>query len=201
MNKLLILQICIMINILLISFFISSFFIFNNQSSSYFNFGWSEHFIFVSIKINTCFKYLALCIFIFLFNMSEILLNDVGYPIIHFSTYNPYNNKIDDLSRFNLEMYSNIIFFIQTFRKLSQVLITLSQIDIALISLITYQISAFIAIRYLLDNKTFTHNDITNIKYESINESNHLINESNHLINESNPLIKNSKFNKVYISI
>lgn len=188
MNKILILQICVLINILLITLFTSSFFIFNNQSSNYFNFGWSDNFIFVSIKINTCFKYFALCFFIFLFNISEILLNDIAYPIIHFSTYNPYNNKIDDLSRFNLEFYSNVVFFIQTFRKLSQVLITLSQIDVAFISLITYQISAFIAIRYLLSNKKFNEdNEYVNLEYESINES--------------NPLIKNSKLNKIYISV
>ena len=179
MNKILILQICIIINILLITIFISSFFVFNNQVTNYFNLGWSDHFIFVSITIDTCFKYLMLCFFIFLFNMSEILLNDVGYPIIHFSTYNPYHNNIEDISRYNLELYSNIIFFIQTFKKLFQVLITLSQIDIAFFSLISYQISAFVAIRYLLNNKTFVedNNDFVDVKYESISENNSLLNK------------------------
>ena len=187
MNKIFILQLCIVINIILISIFCLSFFIFNNQESSYFRCGWSDDFTFVSISINTPFKYINLCLFLIFFNMSEILLNDVGYPIIHFSTYNPYHKTIEDLTRYDLELYSNIIFFIQTFKKLAQVLITLSQFDIALVSLFSYQISSFIAIRYLLNNKEFKQNQELKSDYEKINET--------------NPLMKNSKFNKGYISI
>jgi len=117
--------------------------------------------------------------------MSEIFLNDVAYPIIHFSTYNPYQKTIDDISRNDLEVYSNIIFFIQTFKKLAQVLITLSQFDIAFISLFTYQISSFIAIRFLLNNKEFKHQhqNSVELQYKSTN-------------NEKNPLIK-----KAYVQI
>jgi hypothetical protein len=180
MNKVCILQSCIFINIVLILVLCSSFFIFNNQESSYFTWGWSDTFTFVSISINTPLKYIILCFFIMFFNISEILLNDIGYPLIHFSTYNPYQKNIDDLSRKDLELYSNIIFFIQTFKKLSQVLITLSQMDIAVISLLSYQVSAYFAISYLLDNKEFNSASSlqpqTKYKYESINEKNPLIN-------------------------
>lgn len=185
MNKIFILQLCIIINIILISIFCLSFFIFNNQESSYFNWGWSNNFTFVSISIDTPFRYMCLCLFITIFNMSEIFLNDVAYPIIHFSTYNPYQKTIDDISRNDLEVYSNIIFFIQTFKKLAQVLITLSQFDIAFISLFTYQISSFIAIKFLLNNKEFKHHNENSIelKYNSTST-------------EKNPLIK-----KAYVQI
>ena len=180
MNKISILQISIIINMILILICCMSFFIFNNNQSNYFNWGWSNTFTFVSISINTPLKYFLLCVFICFFNFSEILLNDIGFPIIHFSTYNPYNKNIDDLSRYDLELYSNIIFFIQAFKKLTQVLITLSQIDIAFVSLLSYQISAYFAIKYLLDNKNFEKfNNFSELKYQSINESNPLMNKNN----------------------
>ena len=62
--------------------------------------------------------------------------------------------------------------------------ITLSQIDIAFISLLSSQGAAFFAIRYLLNNKNF-NNDINDnisinnryveINYDSINETTNII--------------------------
>ena len=71
---------------------------------------------------------------------------------------------------------SNLIFFIQTSKRLVQVITTLSQIDIAFMSLVSSQVSASLAIKYLLDNKTFQKEGYTVIqgnypKYESINET------------------------------
>ncbi len=185
MDKILILKSCIAINIIFLFIFILSFFIENNNNSSYFRFGWSNNFTFVSMTIDTPFKYFILCLFIFILNMSEIFLNDLASPIIQFSTYNPYKNNIGDFSRFELELYSNLIYFIQTSKRLVQVIITLSQIDIAFISLISSQISAFLAIRYLLDNKSFNkvgYSVVTSScpnyesipKFESINETTQL---------------------------
>lgn len=112
--------------------------------------------------------------------MSEIFLNDLANPIIQFSTYNPYKNNINDFSKLELEIYSNIIYFIQSSKKFVQVIVILSQIDIALISLLSCQISAFIAIKYLLNNKSFEKNGYTVVqeipKYDSIKETTRLIN-------------------------
>ena len=160
MDKILILKICVFVNILFLVIFVSSFFIFNNAQSNYFNVGWSKNFIFVSYTIDTPFKYFTLCVYIVLLNSIEVYLNDISYPIITFSTYNPYKKKINDFSRIELEMYSNIIFFTQTLKKMLQVMITLSQIDIACISLLSSQISAYFAIKYLLDNKSFENKNI-----------------------------------------
>ena len=115
LNKVLILKYCIVINILFLFIFILSFFIENNKVSNYFSYGWSENFNFVSITINTPLKYLLLCLFIIVLNMSEIFLNDLAAPIIQFSTYNPYKNNICDFTRFELELYSNLIFFIHIY--------------------------------------------------------------------------------------
>ena len=180
MNKNLILNLCIIINLFFLFIFFVSFFLLNSNNSTYFRWGWSDSFIFVSILINTPLKYFTLCIFIFVLNMSEIFLNDLANPIIQFSTYNPYKNNINDFTKLELEIYSNIIYFIQSSKKFVQVIVILSQIDIALISLFSCQISAFIAIKYLLNNKSFEKNRYEVIheipKYNSINETSRLVN-------------------------
>ena len=85
-------------------------------------------------------------------NISEILMDNIAVPIIQFSTYNPYKSTIVDFTRNELELYSNLLFFIQISKRLLQVFVTLSQVDIAVISWISSQLSAYYAIRYLLDN-------------------------------------------------
>tara|TARA_B100000123_G_C25729356_1_gene428463 strand:+ start:423 stop:725 length:303 start_codon:yes stop_codon:yes gene_type:complete len=90
-------------------------------------------------------------------------------PLIQFSTYNPYKTEITDFSRCELESYSNIIFFIQTTKKFIQIYVTFSQIDIAFVSLISSQAAVAMAIKYLLDKKTFpTNNPIVELQYQSI---------------------------------
>ena len=174
MDKIFILNSCILLNLLFLLVFILSILNTSNLSSKYFSVGWSDSLYFASIKINSPFKYFILCLFIFVLNITETFLNDLAGPIIQFSTYNPYKDNIIDFSRFQLELYSNLIFFIQTVKKFIQILLFVSQIDIALISLFSSQLSAFLAIRYLLDNKTFQkkkytiiHNNLPN--YNSIN--------------------------------
>ena len=145
---------------------------------------WSKNFVFISIAINTPLRYFLLCLYITILNITEIFLNEISFPIIQFSTYNPYYKNIRDFSRFDLEYFSNLIFFIQGLKRLLQMVITLSQIDIAFISLLSSQGAAFFAIRYLLNNKNF-NNDINDnisinnryveINYDSINETTNII--------------------------
>ena len=157
MEKILLLKVSITFNVLMIITFLSSFYIFNetNGTDSYFNVGWSNNFIFISIVINTPFKYFSLCSFIIVMNISEILMDNIAVPIIQFSTYNPYKSTIVDFTRNELELYSNLLYFIQISKRLLQVFVTLSQVDIAFISCISSQLSAYYAIRYLLNNKHF----------------------------------------------
>lgn len=179
MNKILLLKLCIIINLIFLGIFILSFFIFNSNVSNYFRIGWSDNFVFVSTTIDTPFKYLALCTFIIVLNMTEIFLNDIACPIIQFSTYNPYKIKITDFSRFELEIYSNLVFFILTTKRLLQVIVTLSQIDIAFVSLISSQLSAYMAINYLLDQKSFEKECYETIPNERVGY--HAINENTRL--------------------
>lgn len=155
MDKILLLKTCIYINLSIIGLFISSFFVFDHYNSHYFNFGWSNEFVFMSIPIDNPFKYFTFCGFIIVMNISEIFIDYIASPIIQFTTYNPYKNEICDFSRFELELYSNTIFFIQSSKRLIQVFIVLSQLDIAIISLLSSQVSVYLAIKYLLQYKTF----------------------------------------------
>ena len=109
MNKVQVLNISIIINLLFLFLFSGSIIFYNDGYSYYFKIGWSDNFVFASIIINGPVKYLLLCLFIIVLNISEIFLNDIATPLIQFSTYNPYKLIIHDFSRCELECYSNIM--------------------------------------------------------------------------------------------
>jgi hypothetical protein len=159
MNKKVILKNTIIVNVSLLTLCIFSFFIFNNNSK-YFNYGWSNNFNFVSITINTPLRYFSLCLFIIAFNICDVVLNELANPLIMFTTYNPYKNNVNDFSKFELELYSNIIYFIQVFKTFLKIAVTISQVDIAIISLLSSQTSAFVVIKILLNEKTFVEENI-----------------------------------------
>lgn len=155
MDKTFILNLSIFINAFFLFSMCACFYIYNNGESAYFRYGWSDDFTFVSISINTPFRYFTLITYISCLNITEVFLNDIAWPIITFSTYNPYHTQIVDFKRYELESYSNIVFFIQSSKRIIFIASVISQIDIALIGLFTSQISAFLAIRWLLSHKHF----------------------------------------------
>ena len=145
MDKKVVLKTTIFINMFLFFICLFSFFAYNDNSS-YLNYGWSRSFHFVSISIDTPVKYFSLCSFIVGFNVCEVFLNEFANPLIVFSTYNPYKKTIQDFTRLELELYSNIIFFIQVFKQL-----------LAIISLVSSQGAALLVINILLNDKTFVN--------------------------------------------
>jgi len=167
MDKIQVLNVSIIINLLFLCLFMGSLFAYNKEPSSYLNVGWSDNFVFASVTIDNPLKYSLLCLFIIILNISEIFLNDIATPLIQFTTYNPYKLIIHDFSRFQLQGYSNIIFFIQTTKRFIQIYVTFSQIDIAIISLVSSQAGVAMAINYLLDKKTFVR-QIESVNYSSI---------------------------------
>lgn len=197
MNKVQVLNISIIINLLFLFLFSGSIIFYNDGYSYYFKIGWSDNFVFASIIINGPVKYLLLCLFIIVLNISEIFLNDIATPLIQFSTYNPYKLIIHDFSRCELECYSNIIFFIQTTKKFIQIYVTFSQIDIAIISLLSSQAAVAMAIRYLLDKKTFVLPSISTTiqkNYQSIDQ------ETSPIITRS-PMQTNTHYPQTQINI
>ena len=166
-------NVSIFINLFIIFTVLGSFFIFNNFNSNYFRLGWSPDFIFVSINIDTGLKYLFLCTMIMVINFSDVLINEIADPILYFNTYNPDKKIIYEFTKSELLLYSNTVFFIHTLKKFLQILITVSQIDIAIISIVSTQISGVLAIRMLLNEKEFTTKNPPQVKmrYHSTGET------------------------------
>jgi hypothetical protein len=130
-----------------------------SSNIKYFNLGPNNDLVIISIIIDTYPKYIALLIAILFITIGEVFAQIFGLPIINFNIYNPHKKIITEFTRNQLEFYGNCMCVVTNFKHIILIFITITQIDIALFSLIISQICNFLIIKLLLKEKQF-HNDL-----------------------------------------
>ena len=147
-------RICLILNVSVVSFI--SYYITNfAENSKYFRFGPHEDFIFISVPIDTNEKYISLLVLIFFNDLIRVLVQEIGEPILGFTVYNPDKKDITEFTKTQLYFYANSIYFVNNIRYIFNLLINITQIDIALFSILIEQIVSGIVIYFLLNEKRF----------------------------------------------
>lgn len=111
----------------------------------------------MSIRIDTPAKYTGLLALIAVINWSKVIVDNVAMPILNFTIYNPDKKHITELSKYELHMFGNAMYMIVNLRRLLLTIVTISQIDIALWSIISSQFTLAYTIYTLLNEKSFHH--------------------------------------------
>lgn len=150
---------------------IATLLVFNTDNSSpYWQIGYNNHLVLLSVKINSPDKYFALLALIGIINWSKVIIDNIAMPVLNFSIYNPEKKYIYDLSKNELQFFGNSIYLVTNLRRLLLTLISISQIDIAIWSIISSQISSAYVIYHLLNEKAFqtSANYISNDKQHEV---------------------------------
>jgi len=127
----------------------------NDNTSKYFRWGWNDDLILISIPINTQKRYLYTILFISIMRISHVIIGEIAHPIIGFNIYNPDKKEITEFSKIELQMYGNLMYLIEGFKNILTVMLSITQIDIALISMLVSEITSIYTINMLLSEKTF----------------------------------------------
>lgn len=151
-------RICLIVNVLLLSLIATIVFVLDS-SSNYFRFGPHEDFVLISVKIDNYDKYFFLLVLITIVNITKILIEDLCTPILTFTIYNPDKQTIEHFTKAELRFYSTSLFLVNNIRYIFEIMITISQIDIALFSVLIEQITGVYTINFLLKEKIFTKHD------------------------------------------
>jgi len=154
MNQLNKVRLCLFLNtclVVFIGFYITDF----TTESTYFRFGPNEDFIFISVQINTMPKYYSLLTLIFVNDIIRVIIQEFGDPVLYMTVYNPDKKEIADFSKAQLYFYANTMFLINNIRRIFTLLISITQIDIALFSVVIEQVVVIVTIKMLLDEKKF----------------------------------------------
>lgn len=126
-----------------------------DESGSYMSFGPNDDLVVISVKINTLPKYLALLGFMALINIIQVISEEIGMPILGFTVYNPDKKHITEFGKFELNVYANSMYMISSVRGIFMTLIIITQIDIAIASVLVKEICSIFVVRSLLNAKTF----------------------------------------------
>lgn len=149
------LKICIIGQILLLISVIIPTVLLANKDSKYYRFGPNEDLIIISIKINTWTRYSVLLVYILLFRICKVFINELGMPILTFNIYNPNQKKIEGFTRTELQVLGNIMFMLNAIRAALTLQLSIIQIDIAVLSGIFSELAAIPTIYILLKDKEF----------------------------------------------
>ena len=161
------LNICMFANFLTLLFICFPVFYFKNGKSSYFKYGWSDELILISVPINTRTKYIIVCLYIACLKATNCLIGEIVGPILGFRIYNPDKKYITDFTKNELQLYGNIYYMICGFKSLMLIMISITQIDLAMVGMLSGEIMSFFTIRMLLNEKKYENN-----KYHKINPEN-----------------------------
>ena len=165
------LNICMFVNFLTLLFICLPVFYFNNGKSSYFKYGWSNELILISVPINTRTKYIIVCLYIACLKATNSLITEFVNPILGFRIYNPDKKYITDFTKNELQLYGNLYYIICGFKRLMLIMISITQIDLAIIGMLSGEIMSFFTIRMLLNEKTFQKHNYSKINPENaVNE-------------------------------
>lgn len=129
--------------------------LFRDPNSKYFRYGPYDDLIVVSVNINTWTKWSILLFIVGLIRGCEVLVNELGSPILGFRIYNPDCKKISDFTKNELNFLGNAMWFVNNFRGILMVVVTISQFDIALISMFISELVSIYTVRHLLNEKEF----------------------------------------------
>ena len=129
------------------------------HESKYFRFGPSNDLIVISVNINTNARYLILLLIISLVKITKVVVEEIGMPVIGFSIYNPDKKVITEFTKNELQFYGNTMYLTSSLRYIFEVMVTITQIDIAIYSVIISEITTIFTIRLLLNEKRFPKNE------------------------------------------
>jgi hypothetical protein len=133
-------------------------------------YGPNDNLYVLSIKINTQQKYIFLQFFLLFVEFSRVFTNEIASPILGFNIYNPDKKIITEFTKNELQLLANMMWLINSLTKSLFVMITISQIDIAILRTIYSEITTIITIRMLLNEKKFIYEDnVEPIELDNLN--------------------------------
>ena len=146
---------CVLGNFVILILIFSLVIIFNTNKSTYWRFGPHSDFILISVVIDNWVKYGLLLILVGILKVSQCIIAEVAHPIIGFNIYNPDKKEITEFTKIELQIYGNAMYTIDAIRNVLMIMMSITQIDIALWGVVCSEITSIFTIRMLLDDKSF----------------------------------------------
>jgi len=129
--------------------------VFFSDKSPYMTFGPNDNLNIMGFNIDTWYKWTILSIVLIITSMFDVLANEFGMPYVSFRIYNPDCKIIDDINPLELQLLANTIYALSSIKDVFYIIISVTQIDLALIKVIAGELLAIYTVRIMINEKTF----------------------------------------------
>jgi hypothetical protein len=127
------------------------------EEKGWFSFGPSSHLSIAGVVIDTREKYSILVIAIVFNSVIDMVVSEFAQPILGFNIYNPDKKLITDFkSKRELQVLATLYWSFNNLRTIFTNLVSITQVDLALIKWVILEITAVYTINILLSKKRFT---------------------------------------------
>jgi len=126
------------------------------SDDGWFSFGPSKHLIIAGVIIDTPAKYSVLVSIIAFNSIIDMLISEFAQPILGFNIYNPDKKIITDFSsKRELQVLASLYWAFNNLRSVFTILISITQVDLALIKWFVLEVTAVYTINTILSKKRF----------------------------------------------
>ena len=110
----------------------------------------------LGIAIDTWSRYWTFQFFLGCVQITDVIIQDLATPIMGFTIYNPDKKIITEFTKNELQLYAQTFWFLSSVKGALMLLVSITQLDIAISKCVYNELAGVVAIRILLNEKTFT---------------------------------------------
>ena len=171
------LKYCIIANFTLLCIISLLIMFMRETDDTYFRIGPNDNLSIMSVKINTNYRYLLLQILLAFIEIIRVIVNEIASPILGFNIYNPDKKVITEFTKNELQIMANCMWCINSLIGALSIMVTISQLDIAILRVVYAELTSIYTIRMLLNEKEFIneYNEVNNFDSEHFVENNNVI--------------------------
>jgi hypothetical protein len=130
------------------------------SDSGWFSFGPSKNLVIAGVVIDNYTKYSILALIIVFNSVVDMIISEFAQPILGFNIYNPDKKVITDFtSKRELQVLASLYWAFNNLRGIFTILISITQVDLALIKWLTLELTAIYTIDTLLSKKNFSREE------------------------------------------
>jgi len=132
-----------------------------SSRDAYMRFGPSDTLVIFGTKIDTWHKYIVCNLLVACLQMADMIIMDVAIPVLNFNIFNPDKKVITDFQKMELQLYAQTLWFTTAIKNTIMMMVTITQLDIALFKVVSGEIASVFTVRMLLNEKEFQPVDYT----------------------------------------
>jgi hypothetical protein len=166
---------CIIANVALLTLITIVIMLFGDKSSPYLQTGPSPTLQILGIKLDNWLKYWCFQAFVAVVVITDVIIKEIADPVLGFRIYNPTEKTIYGFTRFELQFFANAMWMISSLKSVLMVVVTISQIDIAILKVIYGEITSFYTIRLLVNEKHFPLEDDIELQIYDIESQKYVV--------------------------